>query len=169
LVREAVSLVQPLIDKNGNTLEVNCADNLGEVYADQTRLRQMLFNLLNNACKFTDHGVIMLEVGIDQRPMTADQPVISNASSVVVRHSPVVVFKVSDSGIGMTPEQLGRLFQPFMQADVSTTRKYGGTGLGLVITKRFCEMMGGDITAASEPGHGATFTFWLPVKCQAAG
>ena len=107
----------------------------------------MLFNLLSNASKFTEHGVITLAAGREQGPEGKDG----------------VVFRVADTGIGMTAEQLGRLFQPFMQAEASTTKKYGGTGLGLAITKHFAEMMGGGVTVASEPGKGTTFTVRVPV------
>ena len=108
------------------------------------RLRQILLNLLSNACKFTKAG----EVKLAARK-------VSNGSSFIE-------FAVADTGIGMTPEQMGKLFQEFSQADASTTRKYGGTGLGLVISRRFCQMMGGDITVESAPGRGSTFTIRLP-------
>ena len=109
------------------------------------RLRQILLNLLSNACKFTSQGEVKLRV------------------RKVADGRNWVEFAVADTGIGMTPEQMGKLFQEFSQADVSTTRKYGGTGLGLAISKRFCEMMGGDITVESEIGRGSTFTIRLPM------
>ena len=109
------------------------------------RLRQALLNLLSNANKFTDHGTIT----IDARQGQEDG-------------RDWVTIAVTDTGIGMTAEQMGRLFQEFSQADASTTRKYGGTGLGLAISRRFCQMMGGDITVESEPGRGSTFTIRLP-------
>ena len=109
------------------------------------RLRQALLNLMSNANKFTEHGTITIE---------ARQGQDDNRDCVSIA--------VTDTGIGMTPEQMGKLFQEFSQADASTTRKYGGTGLGLAISKRFCQMMGGDITVESEPGHGSTFTIRLP-------
>jgi CheY-like chemotaxis protein len=115
--------------------------------ADLTKVRQTLFNLLSNAAKFTEKGTISLDAHRDE-----------------VDGAPRVVFRVSDTGIGMTPEQLGRLFQAFSQADASTTRKYGGTGLGLAITKKFSRMMGGDVIVESELGKGTTFTVWLPAE-----
>src|SRR5690349_25104915 len=124
LVREVEATVQPLIAKNSNKLEVECTPNLGTMRADQTKVRQTLFNLLSNASKFTEKGTIRLQA---ERTAATDQ----------------IVFRVTDTGIGMTPEQLGRLFQAFSQADASTSRKYGGTGLGLAISKKFCQMMGG--------------------------
>ena len=142
-----VSTAQPLVEKNANTLEVCRADDLGTMYADLTKVQQGLFNLLSNAAKFTEQGTITLDV-VRETVDGADQ----------------ITFRVSDTGIGMTPEQVGKLFQAFSQADASTTRKYGGTGLGLAITKRFCQMMGGDITVESEVGVGSTFTIRLPAE-----
>ncbi len=146
-----VATVQPLVEKRGNRLEVAGAAAGGAMRADLTKVRQTLFNLLNNAAKFTDHGLIRLEVH---------------------RHAEGgrdwLTVRVRDSGIGMTPEQIGRLFQPFTQADASTTRQYGGTGLGLAISRRFCRMMGGDITVESRPGQGSTFTVTLPAEVDTA-
>jgi signal transduction histidine kinase len=110
-------------------------------------VRQSLMNLLSNACKFTEHGTIRLSIW---RSTPQDDG------------RDAVFFEVADTGIGMDDEQLARLFQPFTQADASTTRKYGGTGLGLAITRRFCQLMGGDVVVASEPGHGSRFTMMLP-------
>jgi CheY-like chemotaxis protein len=116
--------------------------------ADLTKFRQTLFNLLSNASKFTENGRIGLSVGVD-------------------RGAPDVLrFSVSDTGIGMTPEQVARIFEPFSQGDASTTRKYGGTGLGLAISRRFCRLMGGEITVQTAPGKGSTFTFTLPRQVQ---
>jgi PAS domain S-box-containing protein len=143
---EAVaSTVSPLIEKNGNSLRLDLADDLGTIRADMTRVRQVLFNLLSNASKFTERGTITLRA--IREPGAAGE---------------VVCFTVQDTGIGMTPEQLGRLFQAFSQAETSTASKYGGTGLGLAISKMFCEMMGGQIDVASTPGVGTTFTVRLP-------
>ena len=147
VIQDVASTVQPLVQKNGNSLNVRCADDLGTMRADATKLRQALFNLLSNASKFTERGTIRLEA--EREPGDTGS---------------WIVFRVVDSGIGMTPEQVGRLFQAFAQADASTTRKYGGTGLGLVITRRFCQMMGGDVTVASAPGAGTTFTIRLPAE-----
>ncbi|MFN3650895.1 MAG: response regulator [Armatimonadota bacterium] len=145
LIEEVVSTVRPLVDKNANRLEVRCGEGLGTMRADLTKVRQALFNLLSNASKFTDQGTITLEV--EREPVSSGD---------------WMRFRVSDTGIGMTPEQMAGLFQEFTQADASTTRKYGGTGLGLVISRRFCQMMGGDINVSSEFGRGSTFTIRLP-------
>jgi PAS domain S-box-containing protein len=145
MLRDVTATIQPLIQQKGNRLVVEAADDLGEMHADVTKVRQTLFNLLSNASKFTENGTIRLTVGRES-----------------VDGVPWIVFAVADTGIGMTSEQLGRLFQAFTQADVTTTRKYGGTGLGLVITRRFCQMMGGDITVDSTEGVGTTFTMRLP-------
>ncbi len=145
LIDGVVKTVEPLAAKNGNQVAVHCDAEIGTMHADEMRLRQALLNLMSNANKFTDHGSIT----IDAQQMQEDgRDWISIA--------------VSDTGIGMTAEQMGKLFQEFSQADTSTTRKYGGTGLGLAISKRFCQMMGGDITVASEPGKGSVFTVRLP-------
>jgi signal transduction histidine kinase len=142
LIRDVEAIVQPLVEKNGNTLVVECPDDLGAMSADQTKVRQTLFNLLSNAAKFTDHGTISLTV---QR---APEDWITSA--------------VSDTGIGMTEEQLGRLFEAFSQAEASTRSQYGGTGLGLAISRHFCRLMGGDLTVESHYGQGSTFTLRLP-------
>ena len=122
---------------------------IGTLHADQMRLRQALLNLLSNANKFTDHGTITIDARQEQE---------DNRDWVTIA--------VADTGIGMTPDQMGKLFQEFSQADASTTRKYGGTGLGLAISRRFCQMMGGDITVESAPGQGSTFTIRLPRMAQ---
>jgi PAS domain S-box-containing protein len=145
MARDVAGTVQPLAQKHSNSLDVRLAADLGRMRSDLTKVRQVLFNLLSNACKFTDHGKVALGVSRDHTD-GGDE----------------LVFRVSDSGIGMTPEQVGKLFQPFSQADASTTRKYGGTGLGLAITNRFCELLGGTITVESTPGKGSTFTARLP-------
>jgi PAS domain S-box-containing protein len=145
MVNAVVSMVQPLVQKRHNQLEVRCPADLGIMEGDLTKVRQVLFNLLSNACKFTEKGRVTLEA-TRQCDQAADE----------------ILLQVADTGIGMTPEQQAKLFQPFTQADASTGRKFGGTGLGLAITKRFCEMMGGAITVTSEPGKGSTFTVRLP-------
>jgi signal transduction histidine kinase/putative methionine-R-sulfoxide reductase with GAF domain len=137
LVQEVRSLALPLVARNDNELVVEVDPDIGEMYADRTKLKQALLNLLSNAAKFTDHGTITWRIA------AADG---------------LIVFSISDTGIGMTEEQIGRLFRAFSQADASTTRKYGGTGLGLAITKQFAQMMGGDISVESAPGKGSTFT-----------
>ena len=153
MLNEVVTTIQPLIAKNNNQLQLEYeADKLGEMYADLTKIRQSLFNLLSNASKFTEQGVITLMVRRKSPENAKDQ------------WDDWVEFRVNDSGIGMTTSQREKLFQAFTQADASTTRKYGGTGLGLVITKRFTEMMGGSIEVESEFGYGSTFIIRLPVK-----
>ena len=147
LLSEIAAVIQPLADKNGNRVEVRCDPAVGEMRADLTKVRQALFNLLSNACKFTERGTVSLAV----RQETGDG-------------GGVIVFDVSDTGIGMTEEQLGRLFQEFSQAEVSTSRRYGGTGLGLALSRRLCRLMGGDVTVTSESGRGSTFSIRLPVE-----
>jgi len=153
LIRDIAAVIQPLAGKNANRLEVRCPPETGTMRADLTKVRQALFNLLSNACKFTDRGTVGLAVAretIDGRDFMA--------------------FRVSDTGIGMTPEQLTRLFEAFSQADAATTRRYGGTGLGLALSRRLCRMMGGDVTVESVAGQGSTFTIRLPVLvAEAAG
>ena len=145
LVQEVESTIKPLVDKNANTLVINCLDDCGTMHADVTKIRQGLFNLLSNAAKFTEAGTITLDVARE-----------------TVEGVDWVKFAVSDTGIGMRPKQMSKLFQAFSQAEASTTRKYGGTGLGLAISRHFCRMMGGDITVESEYGAGTTFTIRLP-------
>ena len=141
-IADVATTVEPLVARRNNTLAVRCASDLGAIRSDLTRVRQVLLNLLSNASKFTEHGRITLEAE---------------------RSGSGVVLRVSDTGIGMTPEQMGKLFEPFAQADTTTSRKYGGTGLGLAITRRFCELMGGDVSVQSDMGRGSTFTVRLPV------
>ena len=135
-----------MIKKNADTLHVQVADHVGTISSDMTKIRQILLNLLSNACKFTTAGHITLTV-----------------SEETVEDKEWLCFQVRDTGIGLSPEQLGHLFQPFVQADASTTRKYGGTGLGLAITQRLCHMLGGTITVESTLGQGTTFTMRLPM------
>ena len=130
---------------NSNKVAAHCDAGIGTVEADQMRLRQALLNLMSNANKFTDRGTISIDARQGQE---------SGRDWITIA--------VADSGIGMTPEQIGKLFQEFSQAEASTARKYGGTGLGLVISRRFCQMMGGDITVESEVGRGSTFTIRVP-------
>jgi signal transduction histidine kinase len=145
LITNVVKTIEPLAAKNANQVAVHCDAGIGTLHADQMRLRQALLNLMSNANKFTDHGTLT----IDARQGHEDgRDWISIA--------------VADTGIGMTAEQMGKLFQEFSQASSATASKYGGTGLGLAISRRFCQMMGGDITVESQPGHGSTFTIRLP-------
>lgn len=151
LVAGVGTTIRPLVEKNANVFRVECPAAVGAVHADPTRVRQCLYNLLSNAGKFTEGGEVRLDVTREERA-GADW----------------VVFRVRDTGIGMTPEQLGRIFVPFEQADLTTTRKYGGTGLGLTITRKLARMMGGDVRVESEAGRGTQFTLELPVQPVAA-
>ncbi len=161
LIESAVATARPLVEKNGNTLEVYCPDNLDTMHADMTKVRQVLLNLLSNAAKFTQNGRIA--IGVER--IKNEQLKMKNqeeSSQILISNSEFLSFRVADTGIGMTQEQLERVFQPFIQADASTTREYGGTGLGLAISQRFCQMMGGSIEVSSSLGAGTTFTVLLP-------
>ena len=161
LIESAVATARPLVEKNGNTLEVYCPDNLDTMHADMTKVRQVLLNLLSNAAKFTQNGRIA--IGVER--IKNEQLKMKNqeeSSQILIANSEFLSFRVADTGIGMTQEQLQQVFQPFTQADASTTRKYGGTGLGLAISQRFCQMMGGSIEVSSTLGSGTTFTVLLP-------
>jgi signal transduction histidine kinase/DNA-binding response OmpR family regulator len=142
LIDEVRVMIQPLVEKNGNHLTISCPPDIGSMRTDLTKIKQSLINLLSNAAKFTEKGEVGLTLARETHP-TGD------------RH---VLFRVSDSGIGMTDEQIGKLFQAFAQADSSTTRNFGGTGLGLAITKRFAALLGGTVTVDSKPGVGSIFT-----------
>jgi PAS domain S-box-containing protein len=165
LIESAVATARPLVEKNGNTVEVYCRDNLDTMHADMTKVRQVLLNLLSNAAKFTQNGKIAIGV---ERIKNEQLKMINQeeSSQILISNSEFLSFRVADTGIGMTKEQLQRVFQPFTQADASTTRKYGGTGLGLAISQRFCQMMGGSIEASSTLGCGSTFTVLLPSAIQ---
>jgi PAS domain S-box-containing protein len=163
LVAELQHLIHPLLEQHANRLEIACAPDIGTCHADLTKVRQVLFNLLSNATKFTDHGTITLAVTRPARAAWSGLPAAGAHTAARSRSSADgLVFRVSDSGIGMTPEQMRTLFQPFTQADASIMRRYGGTGLGLAISRHFCRLMGGDITVESTPGQGSTFTVFLP-------
>jgi signal transduction histidine kinase len=145
LLDGVVKTIEPLAAKNGNQVALHCEAAVGTMHGDQMRLRQALLNLMSNANKFTDRGTITINAG--QRQQNGRD---------------WITLAVADTGIGMTAEQMGKLFQEFSQASSTTASKYGGTGLGLVISKQCCQMMGGDITVDSEVGHGSTFTIRLP-------
>ena len=149
LLTDVVQTMRPAVERNGNAFAFRPGEPPGLVLADVTRTRQVLYNLLSNAAKFTENGRVTLECGRER----------DDAGEWVV-------VRVTDTGIGMTPEQQTRLFQPFSQADAGTARKYGGTGLGLVISRRLCQMMGGDITVRSVTGEGSTFFLRLPVAAE---
>jgi signal transduction histidine kinase/CheY-like chemotaxis protein len=147
LVEDIATTVQPLVDANHNRLIIRLDPSFGTIHTDVTKVRQSLLNLLSNASKFTDRGTITLDVHVEPR---------SDARWVT--------FSVTDTGIGMTPEEMGKLFREFSQADASTTRKYGGTGLGLAISRTFCRLLGGDISVQSTPGQGTTFKILIPAE-----
>ena len=144
LVDEVIGTARQLAEQNQNRLVVECQNNLAPITVDAMRLRQILLNLLSNACKFTKQGEVALRV------------------RKVVDGCDWIELAVSDTGIGMTPEQLSKLFEEFSQAEASTAQRYGGTGLGLAITRKLARMMGGDVTVTSEPGKGSVFTVRLP-------
>ena len=147
MIEEIVTTLRPAVEKNHNTLRVNLVDDVGAMRADITKVRQILFNLLSNACKFTDHGTISVDV---------DQSTDGGLDWLR--------FRVTDTGIGISDKQKKNLFQEFAQADTSIARKYGGTGLGLAITHRFVQLMKGRIGVESEPGQGSVFTVYLPAE-----
>jgi PAS domain S-box-containing protein len=151
MVDGVAATVIPLAKKTGNALVINCADEVGTIHSDLTKVRQILFNLLSNACKFTRNGTITLTALRDMNEA-----------------GDWIEFQVRDTGIGMTPDQQAKVFEAFTQADESTTRAYGGTGLGLAITKSFCRLLGGDVTLTSEAGKGTTFVVRLPAVTHAA-
>jgi signal transduction histidine kinase len=146
VIQDVIATVAPLAEKNRNRLTVSAAPEATEIHADLVRFRQSLLNLVANACKFTQDGEVSVEAS-RERLGTLD----------------CVLVSVKDTGIGIPPEQQGKLFQAFVQGDASTTRKYGGTGLGLAISRKMCRLMGGDITVDSEPGKGSNFTMRIPV------
>jgi len=152
LIAEVTDTTKSLAEVKGNSLFINCGDDIGGMYSDMTKIRQALLNLLSNAAKFTEKGTITLNVS--RRLFGADD---------------WIEFEVSDTGIGMSPEQINAVFDAFMQADTSTTREFGGTGLGLAITRRFCTMLGGDIKVSSERDKGSSFVISLPADAPAHG
>lgn len=147
VIEEVASTIRPLAEQNNNAFVLDYPENLGQMKADQTKVRQILFNLLNNACKFSKDGTVSLTVTPES-----------------ILETDWITFEVKDTGIGITKEQMNRLFQPFVQADASTTREYGGTGLGLAISRQFCQMMEGDITVESQVNIGSVFTVKLPTQ-----
>ena len=156
LIQGVDSTAKPLVQKNKNRLTIDCPQDIGRMHADATKVRQTLYNLLSNAAKFTHNGAITLSV----KRMT-DPPLELIPSA---KAGDWLCFAVQDTGIGMTDEQRAKVFEEFTQADISTARQFGGTGLGLPISRRFCHMMGGELTVASEPNEGSTFTIYLPAK-----
>ncbi len=154
LMKDTLEGMGPQAAKNGNRLALECPEKIGKVHLDMTRVRQCLYNLLSNACKFTHEGTVTLAAS--RQTVAGEDRETRDWLTLSVR----------DTGIGMTPEQLGKLFKPFTQADTSTTRKYGGTGLGLTICLKLCDLLGGGITVESEPGRGSTFTLRLPADAR---
>jgi signal transduction histidine kinase len=148
LLQQAEALGRPLAEQNGNTLEVVCEEPLGQMFSDMTRVRQVLINLLSNAARFTQRGSIRLQV---KRYVETDG-------------CDWLSFSVTDSGIGMSGDQMSGLFQPFSQVESPITRRQGGAGLGLAISRRLCQMLGGDISVRSQAGKGSTFTVLLPAS-----
>jgi signal transduction histidine kinase len=149
LLDDVVATVEPIVIKNSNQLRMDRADDVQSIVADNLWVRQSLLNLLGNAAKFTEDGLIKLDVSLVDK------------SGVKC-----VQFIITDTGIGMTEEQVGNLFEAFHQADHSVTTKYGGTGLGLTISQRLCRIMGGDVTVSSEPGKGSIFVMHVPVEVE---
>jgi two-component system, NtrC family, sensor kinase len=147
LVRDIAAVIHPLAEKNRNRLALRCDAAAGAMHADLTKVRQALFNLLSNACKFTQDGTVTLAVDRASGPA-----------------GDWLTFAVTDTGIGLNPEQMARLFESFGQADASVSRRFGGTGLGLALSRRLARLMGGDITVASVPGQGSTFALRLPAR-----
>lgn len=147
LIEEVEATMHPLAEKKSNKLIIDCIDNPGVMEADETRVMQMLHNLLSNACKFTENGTVTLKVTRENREGTD-----------------WIVFDIIDTGMGIPQDSIKHLFHEFSQVDNSSTRKFGGTGLGLAISRRFCQMMGGDITVASVEGEGSVFTINMPMK-----
>jgi PAS domain S-box-containing protein len=149
LIEETAATLRPMADKNGNSLALEGLEGLGSMRADQTKVRQVLYNLVSNACKFTQKGQVTV-----------------GAMRWEAERREWIQIRVKDTGIGLSPEQTAKLFKDFSQADSSTTRKYGGTGLGLAISRRFCQMMGGNITVESQLGEGSVFTIQLPAAVE---
>jgi adenylate cyclase len=148
LIEEVIGTARQLAEQNKNRLVVDAQENLDALTVDPMRLRQILLNLLSNACKFTTQGEVALRV----------RKVLDGRNWIE--------FAVADTGIGMTPEQQAKLFEEFIQADTSTAQRYGGTGLGLAITRKLARMMGGDVTVTSEVSKGSVFTVRLPIRLE---
>jgi signal transduction histidine kinase len=151
MIDDVLDTLGPILRQKHNAFSVRYGVDVGPIYSDRMKTRQILVNLLSNAAKFTREGAISLDV-----------------TAGTMDGAPSIAFTVADTGVGMTPEQCSRIFDPFTQADVTTTRKYGGTGLGLAIVARFCQLMGGRVSVESEMGAGSRFIVQLPVAAQEA-
>lgn len=175
LIWEAEATIRPLAEENHNTLKIEIDDSINQMYTDVTKVRQSLLNLLSNACKFTQNGSVILRVWPENRPRQDQWFFLSSDITVSFSDDPLmdidtdepkldIIFQVIDTGIGISSEQIQTIFNPFTQGDESTTRQYGGTGLGLTITRKLCVIMGGDLTVESQLGQGSTFTMRIPQK-----
>jgi PAS domain S-box-containing protein len=159
LAEEVAAAGHPLAEQNGNILDLRCRADIGTMRGDRSRVRQALLGVVENACKFTEHGTITLRV---ERMNDEGRRMDSSSEPFTLHPLSFILFEVTDTGIGMTPEQIDGIFEPFAQADDSFSRRYGGAGLGLAIARRFCELMGGEIAVTSAVGEGSTFTIRLP-------
>jgi signal transduction histidine kinase len=168
LVQEVVHQVQLQLDKNQNQLEVRFLNDINQVHLDWLNLRQCLFHLLNNACKYTEQGSILLTLE-QVSPATLSQRVpqfvpLPQTAPPTPADSDWLLIQCHDTGVGINPQHQSRIFEPFTQVDESTTRKYGGIGLGLAIVKKLSQIMGGDVRVKSQLGQGSTFSLWLPIE-----
>jgi len=172
VLREVAATVHPIIAKNSNRIDLEFTPDLGVIKADQTKFRQILFNLISNAAKFTDQGIIQLKAARQEAPAGTGEGAGVSGSKLdqpdVAPSRPWLRIEISDTGIGMTPGQLGKLFEAFSQADASTTKRFGGTGLGLALSRTLCQMMGGELTVSSQIGKGSVFTVLLPMDVEEA-
>ena len=149
LATDVMTTVHPLAEKNHNQLNLDVMPSITSLRTDVTKLRQVLFNLLSNACKFTHNGHVSLVINKTTR-----------------NNQDYIEFKVIDDGIGVTAENIDTIFKPFRQENESTSKEYGGTGLGLTLSRRFCELMGGELQVKSQKGEGSTFTVLIPIAPQ---
>ena len=165
LLEDVITTAKPLAEKNGNAIKVDIKNEIGRMYADLPKVRQILLNLMSNSCKFTQNGIITIAVKrVKSKPSSTRRTTHSSGGHFGKNQmQQYLIFQVKDTGIGMSLEQQKLIFQAFTQADASTTKRFGGTGLGLAISQRLCEILGGGITVESEVGKGSTFTVWLPV------
>jgi len=165
LIDEVISHARPAVEQNNNTLQVHCDPGMGVVHLDRVKVRLILLNLLSNAAKFTEHGAITLTASLETGGLRLEG---SQHSSLQPPASSLLIFEVTDTGIGIGPDQLPGLFHPFAKGDPDGARASGGTGLGLTICRRFCELMGGDLAVSSQAGRGSTFTIRLPASASRA-